>query len=185
MYHSWGSQNAWLRQITNRNYMYISEYIAKKNNLKDDDWIWVKSSYNKIKVQCRVMKGVNKFTIWTWNAIGKRKGAWNLDPKSPETEKGFIINHIIPDLLPKKEDGYNYSNSDPITGQAAWYDLKVKIIKCNAIESDSKIYPSFRMFKNKSRKNIRINLDGKEIEKNYSKKISNKHFEYIGNKKNY
>ena len=114
-----------------------------------------------------------------------KERVWNLDPKSPETEKGFIINHIIPDLLPKKEDGYNYSNSDPITGQAAWYDLKVKIIKCNAIESDSKIYPSFRMFKNKSRKNIRINSYGKEIEKNYSKKISNKHFEYIGNKKNY
>ena len=70
--------------------MYISEYIAKKNNLKDDDWIWVKSSYNKIKVQCRVVKGVNKFTIWTWNAIGKRKGAWNLDPKSPETERDLL-----------------------------------------------------------------------------------------------
>ena len=128
MYHSWGSQNAWLRQITNRNYLYISEFIAEKN-LKDNDWIWVESYFNKIKVQCRIMKGVNKYTVWTWNAIGKRKGAWNLDPKSPEAEKGFLINHIIPDLLPKKEDGYNYSNSDPITGQAAWYDLKVNIYK--------------------------------------------------------
>ena len=34
MYHSWGSQNAWLRQITNLNYLYISEYIAQENNLK-------------------------------------------------------------------------------------------------------------------------------------------------------
>ena len=103
MYHSWGSQNAWLRQITNKNYLYISEFIAKKKKLNDDDWIWVESSYNKIKVQCRIMKGVNKFTVWTWNSIGKkRKGAWNLDPNSPETDKSFIINHIIPDLLPKK-----------------------------------------------------------------------------------
>ena len=30
MYHSWGSQNAWLRQITNKNYLYISEFIACK-----------------------------------------------------------------------------------------------------------------------------------------------------------
>ena len=96
-------------------------------------------SYNKIKVQCRIMKGVNKLTVWTWNAIGKRKGAWNLDPKSPETEKAFIINHIIPDLLPKREDGYNYSNSDPITGQAAWYDLKVDIYKCKDNEIDYKV----------------------------------------------
>jgi len=33
--------------------------------------------------------------------------------------------------LPKKDNGYRYSNSDPITGQAAWYDLLVKIEKVN------------------------------------------------------
>ena len=185
MYHSWGSHNAWLRQITNRNYLYISEYIAQNGNLNDDDWIWVESAYNKIKVQCRIMKGVNKFTVWTWNAIGKRKGAWNLDPNSPETKKAFLINHIIPDLLPRKEDGYNYSNSDPITGQAAWYDLKVKIIKCKEEDLDNKIYPSFKTFKNNSRKNIKTNSYGSQINKQYSTKQSNKHFEYIGNKKNY
>ncbi len=185
MYHSWGSHNAWLRQITNRNYLYISEFVAKKNKLKDNDWIWVESSYNKIKVQCRIMKGVNKLTVWTWNAIGKRKGAWNLDPKSPETEKAFIINHIIPDLLPKREDGYNYSNSDPITGQAAWYDLKVDIYKCKENEIDYKVYPAFKTLKNKSRKNIEINTYGKQIKKSFSKNQSTKHFEYIGNKKNY
>ncbi len=185
MYHSWGSQNAWLRQITNKNYLYISEFIAKKNQLNDDDWIWVESYHNKIKVQCRVMKGVNKFTVWTWNAIGKRKGAWNLNPNSPETEKGFLLNHIIPDLLPKRDDGYNYSNSDPITGQAAWYDLKVKIYKCKENEIDGKTYPKFKMFKNKSRKNIEINSYGKKIKKEFSKKQSNLHFEYIGNKNNY
>ncbi len=185
MYHSWGSQNAWLRQITNRNYLYISEYVAHNCDLNDNDWIWVESAYNKIKVQCRIMKGVNKFTVWTWNAIGKRKGAWNLDPNSPETKKAFLINHIIPDLLPRKEDGYNYSNSDPITGQAAWYDLKVKIIKCKEEDLDNKIYPSFKTFKNNSRKNIKTNSYGSQINKKYSTKQSSKHFEYIGNKKNY
>ena len=34
MYHSWGSQNAWLRQITNLNYLYIGEEVAAKNKLK-------------------------------------------------------------------------------------------------------------------------------------------------------
>ena len=26
-------------------------------------------------------------------------------------------------------DGHRYSNSDPVTGQAAWYDLKVRLIR--------------------------------------------------------
>ncbi len=47
------------------------------------------------------------------------------------------------------------------------------------------VYPSFKTFKNKSRKNIAINNYGKEIKKTYSKNQSTKHFEYIGNKKNY
>ena len=38
--------------------------------------------------------------------------------------------------MPKKESGYRYSNSDPITGQAAWYDLLVKIEK---VKNHSKV----------------------------------------------
>ena len=50
------------------------------------------------------MKGVNKNTVWTWNAIGKRKGAWNLSPNAPESNKGFLLNHLISDVLPKNRD---------------------------------------------------------------------------------
>jgi len=32
-------------------------------------------------------------------------------------------------LLPGGDDGLRYANSDPITGQAAWFDLRVKIEK--------------------------------------------------------
>ena len=121
MYHSWGSQNAWLRQIHGYNYLFVSSEIWEKNKFHEGDWAILESVHNSITVPVAKMEAVNKNTVWTWNAIGKRKGAWNLDPNSPEAEKGFLLNHIIPDLLPKKEDGYNYSNSDPITGQAAWY----------------------------------------------------------------
>jgi hypothetical protein len=41
------------------------------------------------------MDGVNPDTVWTWNAIGKRAGAWNLDKNAPEAKKGFLLNHII------------------------------------------------------------------------------------------
>ena len=36
---------------------------------------------------------------------------------------------MISELLPARGDGHRYSNSDPVTGQAAWYDLRVKVEK--------------------------------------------------------
>jgi hypothetical protein len=73
------------------------------------------------------MEGVNPDTCWTWNAIGKRAGAGNLAPDAPEAMKGFLLNHLIDELLPEREGGYRYANADPITGQAAWYDVRVRI----------------------------------------------------------
>jgi anaerobic selenocysteine-containing dehydrogenase len=186
MYHSWGSQNAWLRQITSHNYLYISEELADENMIKDNDWVWLESSHKKIKVPCRTMKGVNKSTVWTWNAIGKRKGSWNLSPDAPESNKGFLLNHLISDLLPEQKDGYRYSNSDPITGQASWYDLKVKLIKCTLQESLKKeIEPNFPIIKNKSRKNVDLLKYGNQFKKIYGKKNTELHYEFIGNKESY
>jgi anaerobic selenocysteine-containing dehydrogenase len=127
MYHSWGSQNAWLRQIHGRNHLYINRQTAKRLELADDDWVWLISHHGRIKVQVRAMEGVNRDTVWTWNAIGKRRGAWNLAPQAAEARKGFLLNHLISELLPPQPDGHRYSNSDPVTGQAAWYDLRVRI----------------------------------------------------------
>ena len=80
------------------------------------------------------MAGLNEKTIQTWNAIGKRKGAWQLEEDAPEAKKGFLLNHLIKELLPAQADGQRWSNSDPITGQAAWFDLKVKIEKADPKE---------------------------------------------------
>ena len=132
MYHSWGSQNAWLRQIHTSNRLYINRFQAELEGIEDDDWVWVISHHSRIKVQVRLMEGVERNTVWTWNAIGKRSGAWNLDPDAPEAKKGFLLNHVISELLPPKESCYRYSNSDPVTGQAAWYDLRVRIEKAPA-----------------------------------------------------
>ena len=134
MYHSWGSQNAWLRQIHGHNPMFVSEALAREHDLSEGDWIWVTSHHGRIRVPVSVMAGVNDRTIWTWNAIGKRKGAWQLDPDAPEAKKGFLLNHLIHELLPPKDDGMRWANSDPVTGQAAWFDLRVKIEKAGADE---------------------------------------------------
>lgn len=134
MYHSWGSQNAWLRQITNHNKLYMNRKSAAKKRIADGDWVWVESFHGKVKAEVKLMAGVNPDTVWTWNAIGKRKGAWGLSEKAPEANKSFLLNHIISDLLPKKGSARRLPNADPITGQAAWYDLRVRVSKCKPEE---------------------------------------------------
>jgi sulfite dehydrogenase (quinone) subunit SoeA len=62
--------------------------------------------------------------------IGKRAGAWNLSPDSPEATRGFLLNHVISEWLPAQEAAYRFANSDPVTGQAAWYDLRVRVTRC-------------------------------------------------------
>jgi sulfite dehydrogenase (quinone) subunit SoeA len=145
MYHSWGSQNAWLRQIFTRNRLYVSRILAESLQLQDDDWVWVISHHDRLKCQIRLMDGVNRHTVWTWNAIGKRSGAWNLAPDAPEATKGFLLNHAISELLPAA-GGYHHSNSDPVTGQAAWYDVVVRIEKAAAEEIGETVprFPTLR-----------------------------------------
>lgn len=129
MYHSWGSQNAWLRQIHGHNVLFVPESLARELDLKADDWVWVESRHGKIKAPTKIMQGVNAKTVWTWNAIGKRAGAWNLDKDAPESTRGFLLNHLIDELLPEQGSGYRYAAADPVTGQAAWYDLRVRLKK--------------------------------------------------------
>jgi anaerobic selenocysteine-containing dehydrogenase len=132
MYHSWGSQNAWLRQILSENRLYVHRALAGGLDLADEDWVYVESRNGRVKCKIRLMDGVNPHTVWTWNAIGKRAGAWTLAENAPEADYGFLLNHVISEYLPDDGKGRRLSNSDPITGQAAWFDLTVRIEKCPA-----------------------------------------------------
>jgi anaerobic selenocysteine-containing dehydrogenase len=129
MYHSWGSQNAWLRQLTAQNFLYVHPETAAQAGLADGDWTWIVAPTGRVKAQIKTMHGVNRDTVWTWNAIGKRRGAWGLDPEAPEATRGFLLNHLIPIHT---ADAREAVNADPVTGQAAWFDLKVRLEKCSA-----------------------------------------------------
>jgi anaerobic selenocysteine-containing dehydrogenase len=137
MYHSWGSQNAWLRQIHGADPLYVPGDLWRELGLEEGDWVFVESAHGRIHVPAARMDAVEAHTLWTWNAIGKRKGAWALHDNAPEARKGFLLNHLIPELLPEKGDGHRWSNSDPITGQAAWFDLRVRIEKAPRAEAVS------------------------------------------------
>lgn len=142
MYHSWDSQNAWLRQIHGHNYLYVNTQTAEQHGLNDEDWIWVESIHGKVKCMCKLSNAVEPNSVWTWNAIGKSKGTWGLGEKSNESQKGFLLNHLISEEISDGKSEIIFSNSDPITGQAAWYDVRVKISKANEHEAQQS-YPQF------------------------------------------
>ena len=130
MYHSWDSQNAWLRQIISQNYLYVATGKARELGLNDLDWVWVESPHGRIRCQMKTMEGVEANTVWTWNAIGKMSEAWGLAKDASEATVGFLLNHLISEST-RAKSGERFSNSDPITGQAAWYDLRVRIRKAD------------------------------------------------------
>jgi anaerobic selenocysteine-containing dehydrogenase len=120
--------------------------MATMQGISDDDWIWVESMHGRVRCMCRVSEAVEPGTVWTWNAIGKAKGAWHLAPDANESQKGFLLNHLIADELPlsfplplgegegKGGGAQRISNSDPVTGQAGWYDVRVRIYKAESDE---------------------------------------------------
>ena len=136
MYHSWDSQNAWLRQIHSHNYLHVNPLTAQTAGIADGGWCWVESAWGRVRCMVRYSEAVEPNTVWTWNAIGKADGAWQLAPGADEARKGFLLNHLINDELPQP-DGRTVSNSDPITGQAGWYDVRVRIVPAEAEEHEA------------------------------------------------
>ncbi|MBX3597696.1 MAG: formate dehydrogenase, partial [Rhizobiaceae bacterium] len=113
-----------------QNRLFVNRLTAEGLGLADDDWVWIESVNGRVKGQIRLVDGVNPDTVWTWNAIGKRRGAWGLKDGASESNTGFLLNHAIGDQLPMLAGEKRYSNSDPVTGQAAWFDLRVRLVKC-------------------------------------------------------
>jgi anaerobic selenocysteine-containing dehydrogenase len=147
MYHSWDSQNAWLRQIHSHNYLHVNPLTAQAAGIADGGWCWVESRWGQVRCMLRHSEAVEPGTVWTWNAIGKADGAWQLAPGSDEARKGFLLNHLISEELPF-DDGRpggqgRISNSDPVTGQAGWYDVRVRIRPAEP-EEEKISFPQFK-----------------------------------------
>jgi len=143
MYHSWDSQNAWLRQIHTHNYLHVNTKTAQAAGIDDGQWMWVESMHGKVRCMCRHSEAVEPGTVWTWNAIGKARGTWGLKNEANESQKGFLLNHLISEELPPSKAGDHLSNSDPVTGQAGWYDVRVKIYPAEPGEAEE-TFPQFK-----------------------------------------
>ena len=143
MYHSWDSQNAWLRQIHSHNYLYVNTATALKSGIADGAWMWIESQWGKVRCMARHSEAVDPGTVWTWNAIGKAESAWSLTSDADESKKGFLLNHLISEELPL--GGFTVSNSDPITGQAGWYDVRVRLAPADENEAQE-TWPQVKAF---------------------------------------
>ena len=134
MYHAWDSQNAWLRQIHGHNRLHVHPRTAQAAGIADGAWIWVESPWGRVRCLAQHSEAVEPGTVWTWNAIGKSSGLWGLDPDADESRRGFLLNHVITDELPGSQGPT--SNSDPVTGQAGWYDLRVRIYPADPADAE-------------------------------------------------
>ena len=126
MYHSWDSQNAWLRQIHSAQ-LPVRESAdgarARHRRRRLD------AGSNRRGARCaawlRYSEAVEPGTVWTWNAIGKARARGSSAPAPTNRSSGFLLNHLISDELPQAT-GARSRNSDPVTGQAGWYDVRVR-----------------------------------------------------------
>ncbi len=135
MYHAWDAQNAWLRQIHGHNPLFVHPRTASQAGVEDGAWLWVESPWGRVRCVAQYSEAVEPGTVWTWNAIGKASGAWGLQPGAAESRRGFLLNHLITDELPGRPGAPGpLSNSDPITGQAGWYDVRVRLLPADAPE---------------------------------------------------
>lgn len=124
----------------------VNPVTARAAQVEDGGWIWVESQWGRLRCMCRYSEAVEPGTVWTWNAIGKSRGAWNLGPQADESSKGFLLNHLISEELPLPGPGGTVSNSDPVTGQAGWYDVRVRIGPADPGEP-KEVWPRFPAMK--------------------------------------
>jgi anaerobic selenocysteine-containing dehydrogenase len=117
-----------LRQIAARNVLYVHPQTLAAHGIAGGEWAWLASPRGRIRVEVRAHAATAPGTVWTWNAIGKKRGAWKLGKRAPEFTDGFLLNHLIGE----RACDPRYANGDPVTGQAAWFDLKVRLERDSA-----------------------------------------------------
>ena len=70
----------------------------------------------------------------------------------------MLLDHLISELSPAREIGYRYANADPVTGQAAWYDLRVRVERAEG-DSASDIEESQPQFDELARPDLNLAPD--------------------------
>jgi anaerobic selenocysteine-containing dehydrogenase len=93
------------------NFVEMNSYNAQSLGIKDGDYVWVESPYNKIRLKARVFEGIRRDVVAIASGEGHYLcGRW---------AKGIGVN-------PNEIIGVDY---DSISGQSSFYNTRVKIYK--------------------------------------------------------
>lgn len=131
----------WLRRLINSNELFMHPASAAELSLTDGDWVWVESSTGRMRCRMRIHHGCERETVWTWHGIARMAGSWRMRGHEAEVDRAFLLNPLIAARLPLPEQAVAYANADPLTGQAAWFDLRVNVSKAEGGESG--VWPRF------------------------------------------
>ena len=99
--------------------------------LVDDDWVWIESHQRPgqgADPADRRRQPGHGLDLERHRQAPRRLEAEGRRRREPSAASCSTTH--IGDLLPADANGKRYSNSDPVTGQAAWFDLRVRIVKC-------------------------------------------------------
>jgi len=126
-----------LRQIHAHNYLHVNSLTARDAGIADGDWIWVESQWGKVRCMARYSESVEPGTVWTWNAIGKAAGAWNLSPDAKRIAKKVFC---LITLSPRNCLRCRMASVTPTPirspDRQAWYDVRVRIYKAEEGEPE-------------------------------------------------
>jgi anaerobic selenocysteine-containing dehydrogenase len=125
MYHSWDSQNAWLRQIHSHNYLHVNPRTAQEAGMSRRRLGLGDQRLGRAALHAALQRCGGAGHGLDLERDRQGPGAWHLAPAADESRKGFLLNHLITEELPFA--GGRISNSDPVTGQAGWYDVRVNL----------------------------------------------------------
>ena len=113
MYHSWGTQNAWLRQITGKNATVPADGDLGRARLREGDYARVTSAHGSIIVPVAHQAEPQPAHDLDLERHRQAQGCLGARPDAPEATEGFLLNHLIHELQPPKGDGQRWANSDP------------------------------------------------------------------------
>ncbi len=136
MYHSWDSQNAWLRQIHAHNYLMVNPRTAQRARIGDGAWMWVESPWGKVRCMCRYSEAVEPGTVWTWNAIGKAAGAWTPVPRRQRIAAGLPPQSSDCGGAARHRRHGAHLQFRPGNRPSGWYDVRVRIYPAAADEPE-------------------------------------------------
>jgi hypothetical protein len=131
MYHSWDSQNAWLRQIHSHNYLQVNPLTRAWPASLTAAGAGSRASGGRCAAWSASARRSSRGRCGPGTRSARPMAPWQLAPAADEARKGFLLNHLSSEELRRsaaaaQTGGAPISNSDPITGQAGWYEVRVR-----------------------------------------------------------